>query len=474
MTLPTTKTVRTPSTVQQRQADDARTVRTLAGGTKAMRSAGKLYLPQENGESDKSYADRLARTVLFNATGKTIDDMTGKVFQKPVILKDNVPSEIVADAENIDLAGRHLNVFARDIFHDAMHSGIGYILVDMPERDDSVRTVADEKQAGIRPYLKYIPVERLIGWRSEMIAGVETLTQVRILESVFEPDGQFDEKAIEQVRVIEPGKWAIWRKNENAVAGAADEWTKVKEGTTSLNKITLVPFYVRRTGFMTGAPPLDKLADLNVTHWQSSSDQRNILHIARVPILFYAGAPEDAQIIVGASSATFNSDPNAKLSYVEHSGAAINAGREDIKDLEFQMQVMGLQLLVPNPGQTATGEVRDDAKENSPLAMMARSLGDALEMAFGFMAEYRGLGTDKGGEVEVNTDFGIQAGAASDIASILSAYSAGLISRETAWAELSRRGLLSDSFDADVEAARIATEAPKLDAGSGRGMNVDA
>jgi hypothetical protein len=41
------------------------------------------------------------------------------------------------------------------------------------------------------------------------------------------------------------------------------------------------------------------------------------------------------------------------------------------------MQAMGLQLLVDKPGQSATGEVRDDAKENSP----ARHDGDALQDA---------------------------------------------------------------------------------------------
>jgi hypothetical protein len=56
---------------------------------------------------------------------------------------------------------------------------------------------------------------------------------------------------------------------------------------------------------------------------------------------------------------------------------------------------MGLQLLVDKPGgKTATGEIRDDARENSQLASMAAALEDALEHAFGFMAEFIRLGAE--------------------------------------------------------------------------------
>ena len=63
--------------------------------------------------------------------------------------------------------------------------------------------------------------------------------------------------------------------------------------------------------------------------------------------------------------------------------------REGLKDLEFQMQVQGLELLIPRPGsETATGRAIDQAAMHAPLAMMAWALKDALEQAFGFLGEY--------------------------------------------------------------------------------------
>jgi len=460
------KTVATPSDGQAAIAALAALPRTLMGGTAAMRLAGKMYLPKAEAETEKAYEARKARTTLFNAFSKTVSDMTGKVFDKPIVLGDDVPPDLVKDAENIDLEGRHLTVFARDVFFDALQPGISYILVDMPpapvREDGRPETLAEEKARGARPYMVNIPVERLLGWKSNKINGAEVLTQVRILESVTEEDGDFHEKVVEQVRVLTPGAWQTWRKSTDPTK--KDEWVPYENGTNSLKKITLVPVYTQRTRFMGARPPLEKLAELNVTHWQSSSDQRNILHIARVPILFGAGFGETDTLNIGSSEMVRSSDPNAKLGYVEHSGKAISSGRDDLKDLEFQMQAMGLHLLIPEPGgQSATGEMRDDSKENAPLAMMARSLGDALEEALGYMAEYRGLG-EPGGSVVVNTDFGIAAGAMTDIPNIIAAKNASLISHETALVEMKRRAFLSDDLDIEAEIGRVEAEAPELDA----------
>lgn len=434
--------------------------RALMAGTEAMRKAGKTYLPQEAAESVDSYNARIARSFLFNAFGKTVEDMTGKVFTKPIVLKDDVPSQLVDFAENVDQTGRHINVFARDVMLDAFQPGIGFILADMPPALPAGSTLADEQAAGLRPYLVYIPVERVLGWKSQSVAGAETLTQFRFTETVSEPDGEFAEKEVEQIRVLEQGTWRTFRKGKDAAG--KDVWIQHAAGTTAIvDRIPVTPVYLKRSGFMTGTPPLAKLAELNVAHWQSSSDQRNILHVARVPILFMAGFTEDDTVEIGASKAVRSSKADAKMAYVEHTGAAIDSGAADIKELELQMQAMGLQLLIDGPGgQSATGEIRDDAKENSPLAMMAGALGDAIEQSLAFMAEFAGLGKDKGGSVVVNTDFGIST---MDVPQVIAAFSAGLIDAQTAVDELKRRGFLSDDVDAEVVMERLAN-AMKLEA----------
>lgn len=444
------KTVATPTAEYNHCAAKWLLPRTLMAGTTAMRAAGTKFLPQEQGEGDPAYAARLARSTLFNGYRKTVKDMTGKVFAKPVTMGDDVPAKIKGYAENIDLSGRDLNAFAFDVFEDAMAApGLSFILAEMPQAIDNA-TLADEQRSGQRPYLVHVKAEDVIGWKSSLINGQETLTQLRIRECVEEPDpdSPYEDKEIPQIRVLEPGKWQVWRQ----VPNKPEDYFLYAEGTTSLSKIPLAVCYLKRSGFMTGLPPLEDLADLNVSHWQSSSDQRNILHVARVPILFGAGFDDTAKLVLGAGTMVRASDPASKLEYVEHSGAAIESGRNDLKDLELQMQVMGLQLLMPSPKKTATGEVRDDVKENSQLAMMAQALEDAIEQALGFMAEYDGLGKDAGGSVEVNTDFGIAAGAFEDLNTLVEAAKERLITTETFLRELKRRGVLSEELDETKEA----------------------
>ncbi|MEX0803328.1 MAG: DUF4055 domain-containing protein [Candidatus Binatia bacterium] len=446
--------------------------RTLMGGTMAMRRARIKYLPQEPAETDKAYEIRLERSFLFNGYAKTVGDMAGKVFTKPIALGDDMPPELIGYAENIDLTGQNLDVFSHAVFSDALAEGISYILVEMdraPTNEDGspVRlNRAQEAAMNRRPWMVHVKARQVLGWRSQAVNGVETLTQFRFIETVTEDDGEFGEEDVEQVRVFSregsTATWAIYRRTGETQAGGTggQAWALHDEGPITIGEIAICPVYVARTGFMRGTPPLANLAESNLAHWQSQSDQRNILHVARVPILFGAGIDDTESWAIGANRMVTSTNPEAKLEYVEHSGAAIESGRQDLKDLEFQMQVLGLELLVPKPGgQTATGAAIDQAKMNAPLSMMANALKDALEQAFGFMAMFVGLSRDQGGgSLTVNTDFGVSLRDAQDVVALLDAVKSQIISRETFIKEMQRRGVLADDMMTDEEIGRIAAE----------------
>ena len=448
------KTVATPRAEVIDMQDVCHAVRTVYRGTTAMRNAGRTYLPQEEGESELAYKSRLSRTVLFNATRKTVQDMAGRVFAKEIQLEGG-SANFTKWIENIDGTGRHLNTFAGAVFQDALVSGVAYIVADTPEMMEGATRANEGK-----PYLVHLTVDDVIGWTYEPTEDGLKLTSFRYYETAEVIDDEIHSRTIRQIKVLLPGAWQRWREN------AKKEWELDAEGTRGIAEIPVVPVYTNQTGFMTGEPPLRDLADLNITHWQSSSDQRNILHVARVPILFLAGVQEDVQLLVGAGSLTRANDPAATMAYVEHSGAAIGSGKDDLKELEFQMQAMGLQLLQAEPSQTATGEVRDDVKENSRLARMADGLKDGLENALRLMGELGGVSGQEP-DVMVNKDFGITARGAVDIQAILAAWTAGLISAETAINEMVRRGFLSDTITPDEEAQRILDE-PSDDEGDMR------
>lgn len=452
-------TVATPTNAVAAMHTARRLTDALMGGTEAIRQLRETYLPREVAELPAAYEVRLKRSFLFPGYAKTVRDMAGKVFARSIVISDDVPPQLATAMENVDLSGRNLDVFAHQVFVDAIDAGISYILVDMDkapvdeEGNPRKLSVAQAKEMQRRPWAVHIKASQVLGWRTETVSGIERLTQFRFIERVTEVDGEFGEKAIEQVRVFsrsgETVRWQVYRQDS-----VGNAWILYDQGDVSINEIAVCPVYTNRTGFMAGLPPMSQLAEVNLAHWQSQSDQRNILHVARVPILFGAGMDDKEAVVIGAGTMIKARAADAKLSFVEHSGKAIEAGRQDLKDLEFQMQTLGLELLVPRPsGETATGVAVDQARMNTPLAMMAKALQDALEQMLGFMALYEGLPRDTGGgSLVVNTDFGISLGSATDGTILTEAVKNRIISRAQWIREMKRRAVLSEDVDPDAEA----------------------
>jgi len=451
-------TVNKRSAVMAKMVEASEKGRALMGGSDAMRLAGKTYLPKFKAELDEDYKARLASSWLFNGMRKTVKDMTGRVFAKPIEITEG-PERLKEFADDINMQGQDLSAFASDVFKDGFVPGISFIMVDAPRREGET-TRQQATTLGLRPYMVHLTVENILGFKTEMFNNVLALSMLRIMESVTEddPKDEFTQIKIDQVRVLTRFEGVvsvrIYRKNDK------DKWLIHDEYLTNAEEITVIPFYAQRTGFFVGEPVLEDLADVNIAHWQSQSDQRNILHFARVPILFASGRGDDEPLVISASQAVTSRDADAKLSWVEHSGQAIGAGRTDLKDLEFQMQALGLQLLVES-NETATGAALDAVKETSTLSMMADNLKDALEQALAWMAFYAGL-PEESITVEVNKDFGITALTAQEVQVMQTDVSLGLLSKEAYYEERKRRGFLRPDLDTETDMDAISEEMPDL------------
>ncbi|EDP66823.1 hypothetical protein BAL199_17218 [alpha proteobacterium BAL199] len=431
--------VATPNAAWSARAPDWELIHDLLGGTRVMREAGERRLPREPGESLEAYRIRLHRTVLFNGLARAVQTLSGKPFGKPATLSDDSDPRLRSLTRDLDLGGRDLTGFARDVLRGALTDGLVHILVDYPPGGSTGETLADERARGARPYLVQVPAPDLIGWR---IGPDGRLDRVRIRETVIERDGTWGERAVEQIRVLEPGHWSVWRRSE---AVKDRPWRRYDGGDTSLDAIPLVTVYAERTGFLTARPPLLDLAWLNLAHWQSSSDQRHILHVARVPILFGRNLKvgEDG-IEIGPNRLILGEGDGADLKYVEHGGAAIEAGRQDLSDLEDRMAVMGLDLMVRRPGGvTATERAIDSARADSALAALVRAVEEGLTAALGLCARWLDLPADAAGRVTIDPDTGLDAREAEEIDLLLKARLAGEIDRPTFLAEVRRRGVLA-------------------------------
>lgn len=435
-------------------------IETLLGGTEAMRLASTNYLPQHPEESAMAYGARLERATLFNMTELTLEGWVGKPFDEPVKLSEDMPENVIEWMNDIDLQGNNANVFARQVFREGVAKGFTHIMVDMPrvepKLDGTPRTLEDDRKENRRPYLVHIKPEQVIFAFSELINGEEKVTHLRIMEAETKMVG-YAEITIRTIKVFTPGLVVVYeeRKVKNKV-----KWVQVDAYSYDLPYIPIVTFYASREGFMCAKPPLTDLADLNIAHWQSNSDQTVILTTARFPMLALSGAaPEDNKLTVGPNSWLYSSDPQSKYYYVEHQGAAIGAGREDLRSLEEQMAAYGSQYLKKKvSGATATERVIDSAEATSPLQDMTIRFTDAMNTAIFIMGDWAKIETP--GTITISTEFGAdEDGSPEIIKLILEARKQRILSRKATITEFKLRGVLAEDFDEEANESDLEKEA---------------
>ena len=444
--------------------------RALMGGTSAMREASTKYLPKFAMEEPESYERRLSRSTLHPAYSRTIKTLTGKPFSKQ-INTDKVSEQIKPLLIDIDLEGRNLDAFASEAFEFTVGNGLAGILVEFPDaakmnlptNDKGERSLAVEKEAGLRPYWVLIKAWQVLGWKEQRVRGKRVITQFRFMEYVDEPDtdDEYSVDRIEQIRVIEPTVWRTYRQDKNT----PDTWLLHENGVNTAGFVPYVPLYGDRTGFMMGKPALTEMAHLVVKHWQSQSDQDNLVHVARVPILVATGVdPNDKKfkIILGGTSVV-KLDVNQTLSFVEHSGSAINAGQESLNKLEDQMKEAGAELLLLEPGEVTATKTRADSEiGRCVLQRMAYGFEDALNLALDYTGRWMRMAEDSAGTVMLFKDFGAATLAEASAQILVGWNEANKLSDQTTFEELQRRGLIRPDLSWEEEQGRLEEQGPPL------------
>jgi hypothetical protein len=439
-------------------------VETILGGTKEMREAGRVYLPQHTEESDPNYEDRLATNILFNSLEITLDQFVGRPFSEPMKLNEDVPEDISEHSKNIDLQSNDLNTFCRDTFREGIAKGFVHVMVDMPaltqeERVD--RTLADDATDGRRPYWIMIKPENVIFAEAELAVMPngdlrEWYTHVRIRENIVRRVG-FAQVAVERIRVLEPGIFQVWEKVKSK--RKKEEWRIVDQGETGLPFVPMLTYYSQRNSFLNSKPPLEDLAFMNVRHWQSMSDQINILTVVRFPMLAVAGAVDQSGSVmrIGPRQLLGTKDPNGRFYYVEHTGRAIQSGLDELNKLEEDMMSYGATFLKQKTGnETATAKAIDSAEANSELQDMTIRFMDFINNCLAVHAAW--LGQEEGGTVDLLTDFGPDELDDNDTSMLEKLRDSRDISRKAVIEESIRRGVLSEDYDMDADLTQIILE----------------
>ena len=417
-------------------------MKAVSSGTEYLRENSEAFLPLEPREDYDAYLSRVNRSVFSPYTQRLVRAATGLILRKPItVIGDPYWTDVFV--KDVDGCGSDLDEYARRNLICALTYGHSNTLVDFPA-PRGARSLAEERLQNRRPYWIEIDPSNIYGWRLDREVNYGKLIQVRIAEKAVVPDGDFGEKVYEQIRVIEPGKYRIYRKREttkdmytedDAFAGNFDspadekDYELVESGDFSLGEIPLVTVYAGKTDTMTSKPPLLDIAYLNLAHFQRQADLIHSLHVASQPLLVMEGWDDQTKDMAISVNYAMATQPGNKVYYVEPAASAFEAQAAEIQELQLQMATLGISTLSQQKFVAESADARrlDRVDTNSMLSMVSLDLEQKMQKAFNLSADYLGIEPP---EVKISRDFDIDRLIGQDITALTSLFDQQVIDRE--------------------------------------------
>ena len=418
-------------------------MKAVTNGTEYLRDNSEAFLPLEPREDYTAYLSRVNRAVFSPYTQRLIRAATGLIMRKPItLLGYSYWTDVFA--KDVDGCGSDLDEYARRVLICSLTYGQSHILVDYPAPTGAL-SLAEERAQNRRPYWIEIDPTNIYGWRLDREVNYGSIIQVRIAEKAVVPSGEFGEQVFDQVRVIEPGKYSIYRKvspkkdlinlQDTTYAGNFDgpenekDYELVDSGAFSLGEVPLVSIYSGKTDTLTSKPPLLDIAYLNLAHFQRQADLIHSLHVASQPLLVMEGwddQTKDMSISVNYAMAT---QPGNKIYYVEPAASAFEAQAAEIQELQLQMATLGISTLSQQKFVAESADARrlDRVDTNSMLSMVSLELEQKLQKVFNLSASYLGIEPP---EVKMSRDFDIERLIGQDITALTSLFDQKVIDRE--------------------------------------------
>lgn len=368
-------------------------VRDLFGSPLEIREKGATYLRQFPKEPNEKFKARLNESVIRGEFRDAIEKMAGMVFRtdpKPA----DLPDDLDVMMTDIDMRGNSLWAFIIKAFIHYLRDGNGYIYIDAPplskkaaERIANGERPTLKDRENDRPFWVFYEASQVINIRYENTPSGRRIAQVTLQEEHVEAEGDFGEKTIIKYRVLRPGKWWLYKTDNNN----SDNLSIEEEGSTGLDFVPLIAL-----DDITNNPPMLELAMINVQHYNKTSDYDNICHIVCTPtrVQKYATA-EDAtkagemQVASPGVGIKIWGD-GASVSYAEVKGDGMELARTRYLDLETQMAKIGIGMFSPNMSapRTAAEIVDTTGKQQSRLSLFTRMIENGIEQAIYMTAQY--------------------------------------------------------------------------------------
>lgn len=459
----------------------------VMGGIDGMKDAATDFLPKFRDEDDEDYKFRRQCTEFTNIYRDIAEGLASKPFEQPVeIIRDQsdaekrgytapdrpVPEQIEQFYWDVDGSGNNLTVFAAHTFFQGINNAVDWIMVDHDKRDPSVRSLADMKARGLRPYWTHVLARNVLDVQSRIEGGNEVLTYIKILE----PGDPNHIREFQRTDTYVNGRrvtrvtWHLWEKNDR------QEYVHIDSGDVSIGVIPLVPFVTgRRDGRRWRFdPPMKAAVDKSIELFQQESGLKHAATLTAYPMLAANGisppkGPDgkpNTKLAVGPSRVLW-SEPNVNggapgsWSYVEPGSETLKFLQDRIDKTIQNLRELGRQPLTASSSNiTVITAAVAAGKAKSAVKAWAYKLKDTLENALQLTAMWMALDYDPTIHVYAEFDDWMEG---EDIEALLTMRERNDISAETLYDEMKRRGVLSSNFTIQRERLRLMEDLPSED-----------
>ena len=390
---------------------DVTRTRDAVKGQRTIKSKGKTYLPADFADSDtERYAVYKERAYFLGATRQAAKSYSGMVFRKaPSWGEDGVPSQLDEYLYNIDGSGKSLEQLAKFGFTELEEAGRIGILADYTNDQEGL-TKLDERLSGARPVLLPYVFESIVNWKTGTVRGRSMLTLVVLRETIETSTDEFGHESEYQYRVLrmnDQGQYTMQLYTDSNMP-KGDELVVLANG----QPLDHIPFYIAGTEDNTpavDAPMLLDLANMNISHYQSTASVEEAAYLLGCPTLHidigemgveeFASA-NPAGVKVGARQGLQTKGGSIEMVQASES----NLGASQMENKIERMKELGAKL-VTKGGQNETAEAAriNASGEASALDIAVNNLSDVLEKALEDFLRFLGIETEV--TYRLNTEF---------------------------------------------------------------------
>lgn len=450
--------------------------RDAVSGQETVHAGGTKYLPKLAKQTDDEYKAMVGRTLYYNATGRTLDGMTGLIFRRtPTIEAQEALLEVLS--KDADTLGTPLLAFCEKAVDELMQVGRVGLFADYPPAME-IRTQADQKAAGARPFLRIYKAEEIINWRTARVNNQTVLSLVVLAEVHEETDG-FGIKQTPQRRVLklEEGSYQVevWRKVKTA--DQKEDWQLAEGPMTPLQggkPMGYIPFLIcGPMGVDTNVakPPMLDLVNVNLSHYRTTADYEHGLHFTGLPTPIVTGHTFEPgeDFALGSTVVKAFGNQEAKAFFLEFQGTGLQQLSKRLEEKEAMMAALGARMLAAEKRQAETAETAaiHRSGENSVLASLANAASQALTKALDWCSLFDGLTAEA--KVELNTDYLPSGMTAQELTALVQAWQGGAISHLTLLDNLARGEIARQGVTPEQEIEQIQAEGPALGSMGGTG-----